>query len=307
MNKKNIIIFSVVAIVLFLSLFFVGKYIFNKGTEGTKNNNSSTNTAIKNQTSNTLSENSDKSATDTVTDIASTTAIAATTTKAVDVAEVNRIFKTRNPEVGSEQIDSFLKVAAAGNMEKCEERKDFKSQCSYYFAVYEGNDGFCGDVEDKTLQFDCYKTLILNNLSEKFGKCNNAKTADTKINCLNELFWGINKVGDCAIFNDFNIRQACLDSLNFQAATKKDKTACSAIDDQLLKTYCEKLFTPGDFDKDGLFDSEELKIGTNPYSADTDGDGHSDKEEIDQGYNPCGTGKLPSSEKLLKLCSSLNK
>ena len=308
MNKKNIIIFSAIAIVLFLSLLFILKYISNKNIREPENNGSlSTSTNIKNQTGNTLGENSDKSATDTAANISSTTAIDASSTKAVDVAEVNRIFKARNPEVNSEQIDSFLKVATAGNMEDCEKMGDSKNQCGYYFATYEGNDGFCGDIENGALKFDCYKTLVLNNSSEKFEKCNSAKTADTKINCLNELFWGIDKISNCAIFDDFNIRQACLDSLNFQAAIKKDKTACATVDDQLLKAYCEKLFTPGDFDKDGLSDSEELKIGTNPYSADTDGDGHSDKEEIDQGYNPCGTGKLPNSEKLLKLCSDLNK
>ena len=131
MNKKNIIIFSAIAIVLFLSLLFILKYISNKNIREPENNGSlSTSTNIKNQTGNTLGENSDKSATDTAANISSTTAIDASSTEAVDVAEVNRIFKTRNPEIGSEQIDSFLKVAAAGNMEKCEEREDFKSPSS---------------------------------------------------------------------------------------------------------------------------------------------------------------------------------
>jgi len=41
-----------------------------------------------------------------------------------------------------------------------------------------------------------------------------------------------------------------------------------------------------DADKDGLFDWEEIVIGTDPNNPDTDGDGYLDGEEIITGYNP---------------------
>lgn len=41
-----------------------------------------------------------------------------------------------------------------------------------------------------------------------------------------------------------------------------------------------------DVDKDGLADSLELKLGTDPDNPDTDGDTYEDAEEVNNGYNP---------------------
>jgi hypothetical protein len=41
-----------------------------------------------------------------------------------------------------------------------------------------------------------------------------------------------------------------------------------------------------DFDKDGLSNTEEKTLGTDPNSKDTDGDGYSDGVEIESGYDP---------------------
>lgn len=41
-----------------------------------------------------------------------------------------------------------------------------------------------------------------------------------------------------------------------------------------------------DFDRDGISNSEEETLGTNPKEPDTDGDGYSDGVEIESGYNP---------------------
>lgn len=41
-----------------------------------------------------------------------------------------------------------------------------------------------------------------------------------------------------------------------------------------------------DSDDDGLLDSDELLLGTNPYKSDTDGDGLSDQHEVSLGTNP---------------------
>lgn len=41
-----------------------------------------------------------------------------------------------------------------------------------------------------------------------------------------------------------------------------------------------------DFDRDGLSDADEARLGTDPLLVDTDGDGYSDKEEVDTGHDP---------------------
>lgn len=56
-----------------------------------------------------------------------------------------------------------------------------------------------------------------------------------------------------------------------------------------------------DSDSDGLFDREEVEVyGTNPLNPDTDGDTYTDSAEVKAGYNPKGSGKLlqlPSESK----------
>lgn len=47
-----------------------------------------------------------------------------------------------------------------------------------------------------------------------------------------------------------------------------------------------------DSDGDGLYDREEIILGTDENKADTDGDGYSDREEIMNTYNPVGDGSL---------------
>ena len=46
-----------------------------------------------------------------------------------------------------------------------------------------------------------------------------------------------------------------------------------------------------DSDLDGLEDSYEIEIGTDPTDSDSDDDGYSDKIEVDHGYDPLGSGK----------------
>jgi hypothetical protein len=54
-----------------------------------------------------------------------------------------------------------------------------------------------------------------------------------------------------------------------------------------------------DTDNDGIPDSLEKLLGTNPKKDDTDGDGYSDKTEILSGYNPLGSGKIVTDKKIL--------
>lgn len=48
-----------------------------------------------------------------------------------------------------------------------------------------------------------------------------------------------------------------------------------------------------DSDEDGLFDAEEVRIyKSNPLQFDSDGDGYSDGQEVQNGYSPIGAGRL---------------
>ena len=48
-----------------------------------------------------------------------------------------------------------------------------------------------------------------------------------------------------------------------------------------------------DSDGDGLSDTIERSLGSDPNKADTDGDSYDDKAEWLRGYNPLGEGMLP--------------
>lgn len=53
-----------------------------------------------------------------------------------------------------------------------------------------------------------------------------------------------------------------------------------------------------DIDGDGLVDSLESAIGTDPNNKDSDGDGYLDGEELLSGYSPLGVGKIIGDSKL---------
>ncbi|MBI4252890.1 cupredoxin domain-containing protein [Candidatus Uhrbacteria bacterium] len=54
-----------------------------------------------------------------------------------------------------------------------------------------------------------------------------------------------------------------------------------------------------DSDGDGLADSFEEALGTDPQRPDTDGDGYGDKEEIQQNYSPTGPSRFQTNQRLL--------
>ena len=59
-------------------------------------------------------------------------------------------------------------------------------------------------------------------------------------------------------------------------------------------------YAPDDDDNDGLTNSLENAIGTNPQNSDSDNDGYSDKQEIENNYNPIDNGKLNIDENFTK-------
>lgn len=81
-----------------------------------------------------------------------------------------------------------------------------------------------------------------------------------------------------------------------QNAPTAEQADADADRDGLTDTQERRLGTDPqnpDTDGDGLTDKEEAELwNTNPLVADTDGDGFKDGEEVDNGYNPAGPGKL---------------
>ncbi|MHB8903616.1 MAG: hypothetical protein ACYC40_00740 [Patescibacteria group bacterium] len=61
-----------------------------------------------------------------------------------------------------------------------------------------------------------------------------------------------------------------------------------------------------DSDNDGLYDEEEIALGTNPNLANWDGDAYPDKIELVSGYNPNGTGKLEADPALTKYSNKIS-
>lgn len=55
-----------------------------------------------------------------------------------------------------------------------------------------------------------------------------------------------------------------------------------------------------DVDNDGLSDTVEKSLGTDPNKADSDSDGFDDKREVTTGYNPVGKGMLPLNPKYVQ-------
>jgi hypothetical protein len=51
-----------------------------------------------------------------------------------------------------------------------------------------------------------------------------------------------------------------------------------------------------DTDQDGLSDSKEQELGSNPASRDSNGNGVTDGDEVKAGFNPTGTGRLSAAQ-----------
>ena len=66
--------------------------------------------------------------------------------------------------------------------------------------------------------------------------------------------------------------------------------------DPACVTGCDPFSQPqGDCDKDGLDNSMEINLGTNPFNRDTDGDGYSDSAELAAGTDPRNPASNPGA------------
>ncbi len=79
-------------------------------------------------------------------------------------------------------------------------------------------------------------------------------------------------------------------TIEVATTTKNDTTSNIDIEE---KKKAKGIF---DTDQDGLFDKEELILGSNLGEIDTDGDGYGDLSEVLNLYNPVGAGILKENE-----------
>ena len=78
--------------------------------------------------------------------------------------------------------------------------------------------------------------------------------------------------------------------------TPSENAPVDSDDDGLTDTEEAALGTDpenADSDGDGLSDGAEVDLGTNPLATDTDEDGFTDGEEVDEGTSPTDTNDMP--------------
>ncbi|MCX6798204.1 MAG: thrombospondin type 3 repeat-containing protein [Candidatus Falkowbacteria bacterium] len=81
------------------------------------------------------------------------------------------------------------------------------------------------------------------------------------------------------------------------ATSSASSTLVFPGEEKIIKSVGQPIL---DSDNDGLNDSEEAILGTDPKLSDSDGDGFPDLAELLSGYNPAGTGKLTDDSNLAK-------
>jgi len=150
-------------------------------------------------------------------------------------------------------------------------------------------------------------------------------------------YWVYNIVMNSDVVNNFdelngleqeNNIDNILDNLKDQNQVEKTETQTveevvdTSNEDEMFPAE-EDVLVEQDSDQDGLSDSKEIEIGTNPARVDTDFDGLSDREEVEiyktdpasadtdrdgyldgveveNGYNPLGPGKLGEAEQVVQ-------
>ncbi len=275
MNKKRIILISIVLITIALTLFF----IFNKNIFfNDKDINSSIN---KNNTSGE--------------DVSKEIEKQENTASNTDMQKDNVQLVKNEKQLKIEKINNLYDQAKdTKDFSYCQQMEDSFSadSCLERIARDTENEEVCDKVFDKDRVSECkdkVKRLKAINSGE-LSQCQDIKSEYYLSSCLG-YFIDQNDYEDiqsCDVLSGL-AQERCISDVSFNLAVKNKD--CSSISGE-MQQECNSaigIFIDDnkDTDSDGLTDKEELEVyGTNPNNSDTDGDGYLDGEEVKNGYDP---------------------
>lgn len=207
-------------------------------------------------------------------------------------------------------------AAAANNIKRCLEVDDFalRQQCVFELANQNTDSKACKRIADKKMRQSCLEVKSLSRLDSKFcdeidpdekyelQECRDRlaafkaeKTADidscTNIKTLEYNNLCMQKAGRqgavCSSIKDSKQRELCNSIVQYQSA--KTNLDCEAIKTESYRKVCLAAMAninnkdyKFDDDNDGINNTQELWISTDPFKADTDGDGLTDYVEFNE-------------------------
>lgn len=187
---------------------------------------------------------------------------------------------------------SIIKKAIAEiNPAYCDHLLEFsKDDCYFEIATAMNVPKLCDDINSIDVKTKCKEMFIEKDAVAKkdANKCQEITNEELGKQCLFEVFKSNKDKEKCLKYDD-EVKDKCLDVTNRGLAYESgNKKTCELIEDKALQAECLSLVQnkPKDSDGDGLTDSFERSLGTNPFKKDTDGDGYDDGVEISGGYNP---------------------
>jgi len=207
-----------------------------------------------------------------------------------------------NPEICRRQLVD-KKAVERKNPKICKTLPDTEqSRCVAQVALETLDKDDCEILKDET-KINCEDQVVKKTAKQTndIQQCDIINNESVKLNCIAQVTASIVREGTCtekgidknlcddkqAINKAFSTGDAgnCFDILDEQKYAECEQAALDgkyALEEQQVLDN----FQETDSDGDGLTDSKELEIGTDPLNKDTDGDGYTDKQEYDAGYDP---------------------
>lgn len=195
-----------------------------------------------------------------------------------------------------EQYDTIKKAGKEKDPRACDkydqERKD---GCLFYVFQNSQDASLCDRIENQELVRQC-RALDLYYRATTAGsidQCLPIEITELKEQCVEEIAAGFVSPATCDPY-DAAVKELCRSAVYYNMFLADHRAAyCDQITTVKYKQACENELKnkPPDQDGDGLADSYEVALTTNPFKPDTDGDGVSDGNEVKQGRNPMIKGK----------------